>query len=62
MSTAAENLARNLRGLRDGQGMTQQRLSDRSGPGIAFLHSPHGSDHHLIALAKSDGPGLHHSN
>ena len=37
------------------------RLSDCSGPGIAFLHSPHGSDHHLIALAKSDGPGLHHS-
>jgi catechol 2,3-dioxygenase-like lactoylglutathione lyase family enzyme len=38
------------------------RLSDRSGPVIAFMHSPHGSDHHLIALAKSDGPGLHHSS
>ncbi len=38
------------------------RLSDRSGDGIAFMHSPHGSDHHLIALAKSHGPGLHHSS
>jgi len=38
------------------------RLSDRSGSAIAFLHTPHGSDHHLIALAKSDGPGLHHSS
>lgn len=38
------------------------RLSDKSGEIIAFLHSPHGSDHHLIALAKSGGPGLHHSS
>jgi len=38
------------------------RLSDRSGSVIAFLHSPHGSDHHLIALAKSEGLGLHHSS
>ena len=29
------------------------RLSDHSGDGIAFLHGAHGSDHHLIALAKS---------
>jgi catechol 2,3-dioxygenase-like lactoylglutathione lyase family enzyme len=36
------------------------RLSDRSGEGVAFLHGIHGSDHHLIAFAKSDGPGLHH--
>lgn len=36
------------------------RLSDRSGDGIAFMHGIHGSDHHLIALAKGDGPGLHH--
>ncbi len=36
------------------------RLSDRSGDGIAFMHGIHGSDHHMIALAKSDGPGLHH--
>ena len=38
------------------------RLSDRSGSVIAFLHTPHGSDHHLIALAKSSGGGLHHSS
>ena len=36
------------------------RLSDRSGDGIAFLHGIHGSDHHMIALAKAEGPGLHH--
>ena len=38
------------------------RLSDKSGSVIAFLHSPHGSDHHLIAFAKSTGLGLHHSS
>lgn len=36
------------------------RLSDRSGDHVAFLHGPHGSDHHLMAFAKSAGPGLHH--
>lgn len=36
------------------------RLSDRSGEGVAFMHGIHGSDHHMIALAKSEGPGLHH--
>lgn len=36
------------------------RLSDRSGDDVAFLHGPYGSDHHLIALARSDGPGMHH--
>ena len=29
------------------------RLSDHSGDGIAFLHGAHGSDHHLVAFAKS---------
>lgn len=38
------------------------RLSDHSGDIIAFLHTPHGSDHHLVALAKSHAPGLHHSS
>ena len=38
------------------------RLSDHSGSVIAFMHSPHGSDHHLIAFAKSDGRGLHHTS
>ena len=36
------------------------RLSDRSSDGIAFMHGIHGSDHHLLALAKAQGPGLHH--
>lgn len=38
------------------------RLSDHAGDGIAFLHGAHGSDHHLIALAKSHAGGLHHSS
>lgn len=38
------------------------RVSDTSGDGIAFLHGPHSSDHHLVAFAKSNGPGLHHSS
>jgi len=36
------------------------RLSDHSGDGIAFMHGIHGSDHHMIALGKSNAPGLHH--
>lgn len=44
------------------EGVLGLKLSDRSGSVIAFLHSPHGSDHHLIALAKSEGLGLHHSS
>jgi len=36
------------------------RLSDHSGDGIAFLHGIHGSDHHMIAFARSNAPGLHH--
>jgi catechol 2,3-dioxygenase-like lactoylglutathione lyase family enzyme len=38
------------------------RLSDHSGDVIGFLHGAHGSDHHMLAFAKSDGPGLHHSS
>ncbi|NML43892.1 metapyrocatechase [Ramlibacter sp. G-1-2-2] len=38
------------------------RLSDRSQDLIAFLHGAHGSDHHLVAFAKSHAPGLHHSS
>jgi catechol-2,3-dioxygenase len=38
------------------------QTSDQSGDIIAFMHTPHGSDHHLIALAKSEGLGLHHSS
>jgi catechol 2,3-dioxygenase len=36
------------------------RMSDRSGEGVCFMHGIHGSDHHLIAFAKSPAPGLHH--
>lgn len=36
------------------------RLSDRSADLVVFMHGVHGSDHHLIAMAKSEGPGLHH--
>ena len=38
------------------------RLSDSAGEGIAFIHTPHGSDHHLVAFAKSGAPGFHHSS
>ena len=38
------------------------RLSDRSGDLVAFMHTPHGSDHHLFACVKSDAPGLHHTS
>ncbi|MBN8758612.1 MULTISPECIES: VOC family protein [Variovorax] len=36
------------------------RVTDRSGDHIVFMHGVHGSDHHLIAMARSSGPGLHH--
>jgi catechol 2,3-dioxygenase-like lactoylglutathione lyase family enzyme len=38
------------------------RLSDHSGDLIAFLHGVHGSDHHVLAFAKGETPGLHHSS
>ena len=38
------------------------RLSDHNADFIAFIHTPHGSDHHLVAFAKSNAPGLHHSS
>lgn len=38
------------------------RLSDRSGDGIAFMHAVHGSDHHVVAFARSSAPGYHHSS
>jgi catechol 2,3-dioxygenase-like lactoylglutathione lyase family enzyme len=41
-------------------GVLGLRLSDRSGADIAFMHGIHGSDHHLIAFARSNAPGLHH--
>ena len=38
------------------------RISDCAADIIAFCHGIHGSDHHMIAFVKSDGPGLHHSS
>ncbi len=38
------------------------RLSDKSIDVIAFLHGAHASDHHLLAMAKSEAPGLHHTS
>ena len=53
------DVMRSVRFYSDALGL---RLSDYSGDIIAFLHGVHSSDHHLIAFAKSDGPGLHHSS
>lgn len=49
--TEAINYYQNVIGL---------RLSDHSGGNVAFMHGIHGSDHHLLAFARSNGPGLHH--
>jgi catechol 2,3-dioxygenase-like lactoylglutathione lyase family enzyme len=38
------------------------RLSDRSGDIVAFMHTPHGSDHHILAFGKSHRPGFHHAS
>jgi predicted enzyme related to lactoylglutathione lyase len=50
------------RSMRFYQDMLGLRLSDHSGEGIAFLHGAHASDHHMLAFAKSSGPGLHHTS
>ena len=55
----ASDVAASIGFYRDVLGL---RLSDHSGDGIAFMHGAHGSDHHLIALAKSKAGGLHHSS
>jgi catechol 2,3-dioxygenase len=51
------DISRTINFYRDVLGL---RLSDRSGDLVAFMHGIHGSDHHMIAFVKSDGPGLHH--
>jgi catechol 2,3-dioxygenase-like lactoylglutathione lyase family enzyme len=38
------------------------KLSDKSLDIVAFMHSAHGSDHHMSAYAKSNAPGLHHTS
>ena len=53
------DVMRSVRFYSDALGL---RLSDHSGDIIAFLHGAHASDHHMLAFAKSDGPGLHHSS
>ena len=35
-------------------------LSDAAADVVAFMHGVHGSDHHLVAFAKSDAAGFHH--
>jgi catechol 2,3-dioxygenase-like lactoylglutathione lyase family enzyme len=51
------DVAKSMAWYRDVFGL---RVSDYSGDGIAFMHGIHGSDHHILAFAKSEGPGLHH--
>jgi catechol 2,3-dioxygenase-like lactoylglutathione lyase family enzyme len=51
------DVPRSMAFYRDALGL---RLSDCSGDAVAFMHGPHGSDHHLMAFAKSPGAGLHH--
>jgi catechol 2,3-dioxygenase-like lactoylglutathione lyase family enzyme len=38
------------------------KLSDRAQDLIAFTHGRYGSDHHLVAFAKSEAKGWHHSS
>jgi len=38
------------------------KLSDRAQDLIAFTHARYGSDHHLLAFAKSEAKGWHHSS
>ncbi|OWT55230.1 VOC family protein [Candidimonas nitroreducens] len=51
-----------LRAMRFYQDALGLRLSDRSGDIIAFMHAPHGCDHHLVAFAKSSARGWHHAS
>lgn len=37
-------------------------LSDRTGNEIAFMHGRHGSEHHMVAFVRSNGPGIHHTS
>lgn len=55
-----QDVAASLKFYHDVLGM---KLSDQTEPFIAFMHTPHGCDHHLIALALSPrGRGFHHSS
>jgi len=50
------------RAIRFYEDVLGMRLSDHSGEGIGFMHAIHGSDHHVLAFAKSEAPGYHHSS
>lgn len=51
-------LDRALRFYGEGLGL---RLSDRSRDIVAFMHAPHGCDHHLVAFVRDAAKGWHHS-
>ena len=55
----SSDVARSVRFYSDALGL---RLSDSSADIIAFMHGAHASDHHMLAFAKSAGPGYHHSS
>ena len=38
------------------------KLSDHVGDALAWFHCAGGSDHHVVAFGKSDGPGFHHAS
>lgn len=44
------------------QNILGMRLSDRSGEGIVFTHCVGGSEHHVLAFAKSSHIGFHHAS
>ncbi|MBV6307056.1 VOC family protein [Candidimonas humi] len=53
------DVPRAMRFYQDALGL---RLSDCSADIIAFMHAPHGCDHHLVAFAKSPARGWHHAS
>jgi catechol 2,3-dioxygenase-like lactoylglutathione lyase family enzyme len=55
----SRDVTRSVRFYSDTLGL---RLSDEADGLIAFMHGIHGSDHHLLAFAKSAAPGYHHSS
>ncbi|MEK9661211.1 MAG: VOC family protein [Alphaproteobacteria bacterium] len=45
-------------------GVLGMKLADHVGDALAWFYcdSPGGSDHHVVAFGKSDGPGFHHAS
>ena len=54
-----EDLEKSLEFYQEALGL---RLSDRSRDVVAFMHTPHGSDHHALALLSGTKCGLHHTS